>query len=435
MGVNAPKQLASSVYNIILGINPVWVGTMLMIARIFDALLNPVMGMISDNARMRWGRRKPYIAVGSILCAITFPLIWCVPRGLSPTVTMVWFCVTLLLFYLFYTIFCVPYLALQIEMTPDYHERTRVNAYRSLFGALAGVIAVWALRGAQWSGFPDVFIGLRVMGAVLGAFFLLGLFSLFAKERYRHLAAKQEKESLVSGFRSTFGNGPFRLLMGLTLVFIIGTYTVQIFMVYVNMYYVCGGSLAQATTLSGWYSTVNLVAVFVMIPPLTAASKRWGKERTLMGCLLIGSVGAIAKWFLFDPRWPYAQLVLPFLFAPVETGFWILVQSMKADVVDWDEHTSGVRREGAYAAISAWVQKFSVALTNSVGGLLLVWIGFEQSLGVNQPVGTITYMRILFSGGPLIAFALGLFLLLRYPLTQERMQQVRTDLEARRAPV
>jgi len=435
MGVNSPKQLASAVFNIILGVNPVWIGTMLMAARIFDALLDPIMGMISDNARTRWGRRKPFIAAGAILCAVTFPLIWCVPRDFSPTASMIWFGSSLLLFYLFYTLFCVPYLALQIEMTPDYHERTRVNAVRSLFGAIAGVITVWALRGAQWSGFPDVYVGLRVMGAVLGAFFLLGLFALFARERYRHLAAKQEKQSLIAGFRSTFGNGPFRLLMAITLVFIFGTYTVQLFGVYVNTYYVCGGSLAQATTLTGLYSTINLVAVFTLIPPLTAAAKRWGKERTLMGCLLVGSVGAVGKWFLFDPRWPYAQLLLPFLFAPVETGFWILAQSMKADVVDWDEHSSGVRREGAYASISAWVQKFSVALTNSLGGLLLVFIGFQQSLGVNQPPGTITWMRLLFSGGPLVAFAIGLLLLKRYPLTQERMAQVRTALELRRAPV
>jgi len=435
MGVNGPKQLASTVFNLILGINPVWIGTMLRIARIFDAVLDPVMGTITDNARTRWGRRKPFILAGSILCAITFPLIWSVPRGLSPTDTMVWFGAFLLLFYLSYTLFCVPYLALQIEMTPDYHERTRVNAMRSLCGAMAGLIAVWALRGAQWSGFSDVYVGLRVMGAALGACFLLGVFSLFARERYRHLAAKQAKESLITGFRSTFGNGPFRLLMGITLIFIIGTYTVQIFSIYVNTYYVCGGSLAKATTLSGLYSTVNLIAVFALIPPLTAASKRWGKERTLMGCLLIGSIGAVGKWFLFDPRWPYAQLALPFLFAPVETGFWILVQSMKADVVDWDEHTSGVRREGAYASISAWVQKFSVAFTNSLGGILLVAIGFQQSLGVQQPEGTITMMRVLFSGGPLMAFAVGLLLLRRYPLTQERMREVRAVLETRRAPV
>jgi len=435
MGVNAPKQLASSVFNIILGVNPVWIGTMLMIARIFDAVLDPIMGTITDNARTRWGRRKPFILAGSILCAVTFPLIWCVPRDLTPTLTMAWFCVTLLLFYFCYTLFCVPYLALQIEMTPDYHERTRVNAMRSLCGAVAGVTAVWALRGAQWGGFPDIYVGLRVMGVALGLCFLLGLFALFARERYRHLAAKQAKQNLLNSFRSTFGNVPFRLLMGLTLVFILGTYTVQIFSVYVNTYYVCGGSLAKATTLSGLYSSVNLVAVFALIPPLTAAAKRWGKERTLMGCLVVGSVGAIGKWFLFDPRWPYAQLALPFLLAPVETGFWILLQSMKADVVDWDEHTSGVRREGAYAAISSWMQKFSVALTNSLGGILLVMVGFDQARGVEQPAGTITSMRLLFSAGPLVAFAVGLFLLRRYPLTQERMRKVRTDLEQRRAPV
>jgi GPH family glycoside/pentoside/hexuronide:cation symporter len=320
-------------------------------------------------------------------------------------------------------------------MTPDYHERTRVNACRSLFGAVAGVIAAWSLRGAQWSGFPDVYVGLRLMGVVFGICFLFGIFSVFARERYQHLASKQAKESLISGFRSTFSNRPFSMLMGLTLVFIMGTYTVQLFMVYVNMYYVCGGSLAKATELSGWYTTVNLVAVYVIIPPLTAAAKRWGKERTLMGCLLVGSVGAVAKWFLFDPRWPYAQLAIPFLFAPVDTGFWILVQSMKADAADWDEHGSGIRREGAYAAISSWVQKFSVALTNSIGGLLLVFVGFQQSLGMNQPAGTVTWMRLLFSGCPLVAFAIGLLILKRYPLTQERMAIVRAELETRRAPV
>jgi glycoside/pentoside/hexuronide:cation symporter, GPH family len=79
LGVESLKQLAYPVYNIILGVNPAWIGLVLMLSRLFDACADPLMGWISDNTRSRWGRRRPYVAAGSILCGITFPLVWFVP--------------------------------------------------------------------------------------------------------------------------------------------------------------------------------------------------------------------------------------------------------------------------------------------------------------------------------------------------------------------
>jgi GPH family glycoside/pentoside/hexuronide:cation symporter len=435
LGANSPKQLAAPVFNILLGVSPLWIGVVLMLARIADALFDPLVGVLSDNARGPGGRRKPYLLAGSLLSALVFPFIWWVPAGSSPTAAALWFGTTLLGFYAVFTVFAVPYLALVMESTPDYAERTQVNALRAWFGAWASVITMWTFRFAQSDVFPDVTTGLHVMGVVLGGCFLVGLLPLRGRERYQRLAVQQPRETLRSAIAATWSNAAFRRLIALTLVFVFGTFTVQVLGVYVNTYYVCGGSLAAATTLAGLHTTLNVAAVALLIQPLTGATRRWGKERTLMGCLVLGSAGAVAKWFLFDPRWPYAQLVLPFVTAPVDTGFWLLTQAMKADIADWDEYQTGIRREGAYAALSSWVQQLSVALTASLGGALLVLVGFEQSRGVDQPAGTLSAMRVLFSALPLAAYITVFFLLRAYPLTQERMHRVRASLEARRAPV
>jgi GPH family glycoside/pentoside/hexuronide:cation symporter len=114
------------ILNLGLGLNPATVGLLGALPRITDALTDPMMGYVSDHTRSRWGRRRPYIFIGAIFAAITFALLWQLPREQSETFYFVYFLVGSILFYLGYTIFATPWVALGYELTPDYHERTRL---------------------------------------------------------------------------------------------------------------------------------------------------------------------------------------------------------------------------------------------------------------------------------------------------------------------
>lgn len=437
LGANAVKQLAYPIYNIVLGVNPALLGAMLMIARIWDACTDPIMGWISDNTRTRWGRRRPYIAAGAVLCAICFPLIWWVPRGAGHGLATTYFCVTALAFYTAFTVYCVPYVTLAFEMSPNYNERTRIFAVRNVFTSLAGLVGIWAFRAAYWDGFDDAVQGIRVVGLAIGGMFLVcGLCpALFTNERYMRLVKDQVKLKFFPSFKHTFANRPFRILLTMTLTIIFGVFTFDALGVYVNTYYVCGGDVKQAATLMGLSGTVRLFCTWAYLPIVTMLSARVGKVNALRFCLGMGILASISKWFLFRPEWPYMQLLLPILISPASSGFWLLVNSMKADVCDLDELESGVRREGAYAAISSWVQKFAASLTFLLTGLVLVVTGFQQSLGGDQSAGTLLMLRLAFCIMPATVFTIGLIMLRKYDLGPARMKQIRADLEGRRMRV
>ena len=118
------------VLNLGLGMNPALVGLLGALPRLTDAITDPLMGYISDNTRSRWGRRRPYIFCGAILVGIVFALLWQLPDNRSENYYFWYFLIGSFLFYLAYTVFVTPWVALGYELTPDYHERTRLMGFR-----------------------------------------------------------------------------------------------------------------------------------------------------------------------------------------------------------------------------------------------------------------------------------------------------------------
>jgi GPH family glycoside/pentoside/hexuronide:cation symporter len=128
------------VLNLGLGMNPALVGLLGALPRLTDAITDPLMGYISDHTRTRWGRRRPYIFIGAILAGVMFALLWQLPKGQSENYYFWFFLIGSFIFYLGYTIFATPWVALGYELTPDYHERTRLMGVQNFMGQLAYVV-------------------------------------------------------------------------------------------------------------------------------------------------------------------------------------------------------------------------------------------------------------------------------------------------------
>ena len=155
------------VLNLGLGMNPALVGLLGALPRLTDAITDPLMGYISDHTRSRWGRRRPYIFIGAIAAGVFFALLWQLPRGHSETFYFIFFLVGSILFYAGYTVFATPWVALGYELTPDYHERTRLMGVQNFIGQLAYVIAPWFLLIMQserlFDGMVDGAAGLAII--------------------------------------------------------------------------------------------------------------------------------------------------------------------------------------------------------------------------------------------------------------------------------
>ncbi|MEO0054621.1 MAG: hypothetical protein RLZZ50_568, partial [Verrucomicrobiota bacterium] len=141
--LGAAIGVMSIVLNLGLGMDPAVVGTLMAIPRLTDAFTDPVMGYISDQTRSRWGRRRPYIFWGAISSGIVFAALWQMPAGYDEDFYFWFFLVGSIVFYLAYTVYATPWVAMGYELTPDYHERTRLMAVSNFMGQFAWVAAPW----------------------------------------------------------------------------------------------------------------------------------------------------------------------------------------------------------------------------------------------------------------------------------------------------
>jgi GPH family glycoside/pentoside/hexuronide:cation symporter len=443
------------VLNLGLGMNPALVGLLGALPRLVDAFTDPLMGYISDNTRSRWGRRRPYIFLGAILVGISFALLWQLPEGKSESYYFWYFLVGSLIFYLFYTMFATPWVALGYELTPDYHERTRVMAVSNFMGQLAYLISPWFLWIMQNEAFFDDLAsgaaGLSILVAI--AVIALGILpAIFLRERYRELAAEELAESkpkrdgaltlvrntamdFFRGFAMTLKFRPFLKLCVATFLVFNGFMMISSFQFYIIIYYVFGGDQALGAEYAGWAGTVSAIATFCVIFFISWLSTRIGKRGAFFVAVGVSMLGYGLKWFCYDPQNPLLLLLPAPLIAFGLGGLFTLMGSMIADVCDLDELQSNKRREGMYGSIYWWVVKLGMAAALAMGGLLLNWTGFDVALEGNQSETTLLFMRLFDVLIPLISSGIAIWMIATYPITEEKAHEVREALERRRGQV
>lgn len=438
---NLTKDLITPVYVVTLGLSPALAGIAIIIFRLYDANTDPLIGWISDNTRTRWGRRIPWLFLGTILCALAMPLIWLVQRDWSHPLMLGWLIGCGIILYTCASMFGVPYESLNLELTPDYKERTRVASYKMVVSSVAGVLIGWAWYVAQLpmfadpvTGKPDVLrgaIGIAVAASVL--ILICGLAPVFfTKERYYAVASKQEKVTLKDNFAATFKCRPFLMLVGIALAAATGTSLWMGLGFFTRLYYTCQGDTVLAAKLNGLQSTlwmpISIGAVFLF----QFIGSRWSKTHALVVALSIALLSTVCRWWVMTPSAPYLHLVSTCLMAVGMTGMWQLLGPMNADVADADELVSHSRREGAFAATFSWFMKVSYTLGIGLPGLIIGWLGFVVDKGAMQDPGVITALRIADIALPGVLIALAIVLIAFFPLTRARVGEIRRELEARR---
>lgn len=444
----------SIVLNLGLGMNPALVGLLGALPRLVDAFTDPLMGYVSDHTRSRWGRRRPYIFGGAIAAGLTFILLWQLPYGKSESYYFWYFLIGCLAFYLAYTVFATPWVALGYELTPDYHERTRVMAVQSFMGQLAYLISPWFLWIMQYDLlFDDLVSGARGLAVIVGiSVICVGILpAIFLRERFKDVAlaelgeAAPRKSLLVAlkhsmldffkGFATALKFSPFMKLCLATFMVFNGFMMVASFQSYVIIYYVFGGDQALGAEYAGWAGTVSAAGTFVVIFLVSWLSTKIGKRRAFFFSIGVSMVGYLLKWFCYTPEYPLLLLIPAPLIAFGLGGLFTLMGSMIADVCDLDELESHERREGMFGSIYWWVVKLGMAVALAVGGVLLNATGFDVALNGAQAESTLVLMRLFDIGIPLVASAIAIWMIATYPITEEKAHEVRKTLELRRGAV
>jgi GPH family glycoside/pentoside/hexuronide:cation symporter len=443
------------VLNLGLGMNPALVGLLGALPRLTDAITDPLMGYISDNTRSRWGRRRPYLFIGAIAAAVTFALLWQLPRGQSESFYFWYFLVGSFVFYLGYTVFATPWVALGYELTPDYHERTRLMGVQNFIGQLAYLVSPWFLLIMQselW--FDDMVEGAAGLAIVIAVVVIVvGVMpGIFLRERFKDIAAaeaaeKHEKTAsvatavlksildFVNGFVTTLKFKPFLKLCAATFLVFNGFMLVSSFQFYVIIYYVFGGDKVLGAEYAGYAGTLGAASTFAVIFFVTWLGTRIGKRRAFFVSTGISMIGYALKWVCYNPEIPWLLLLPAPLLAFGLGGLFTLMPSMIADTVDMDELQTHERREGMYGSIFWWVVKLGMAAAIAAGGFLLNATGFDVALEGNQSERTIFLMRLFDAFVPLVASGIAIWAIATFSITEERAHEVRLELERRRGSI
>ena len=448
------------VLNLGLGMNPALVGLLGALPRLTDALTDPLMGYISDNTTSRWGRRRPYIFVGAIAAGIIFALLWQLPRGQSETFYFIWFLVGSIIFYLAYTVFATPWVALGYELTPDYHERTRLMGVQNFIGQLAYVVSPWFLWIMTYEGFfADQVAGAAGLSIIIGVFVVaVGILpALFLRERFKEIAEAEVEEhrheleeelptpqdgalialrrnivDFFKGFGTALSSGPFLKLCLATFLVFNGFILISSFQFYVIIYYVFGGDQLRGAEYSGYALTVQGIASFAVIVLVTWLGTKLGKRRAFFVATGASIIGYGLKWICYRPDIPWLVVLPAPLLAFGLGGLFTLMPAMVADVVDVDELKTHERREGMYGSIFWWVVKLGMAAALAGGGFLLNATGFDVALEGAQSERAILLMRLFDAGIPMVTSAIAIWAVAAFPITEEKAYEVRKELERRR---
>lgn len=431
-----------------LNMNPVLAGILGALPRFLDALTDPIMGFISDNTKSKWGRRKPYILLGSAITGVAFMVMWQLNPDDSQTYNFFYFLIVSVFFYIGYTIFATPLIGLGYEMTSDYNERTRLMAVSQWMGQVAWMIAPWfwviiydpnifasAPEGARilaiWVG--GICMVLGVLPAIFNKEMIVPDKSKMADLSMKDLAVNAKE--FVRGIKLTVKNKQFMKLCGSTFFIFNGFQTIAQFAMFIIVYYLFQGDKVAAGSWPAWFGTISAMATaFLVIPIITKLSERVGKKNAFVIATFVSIIGYALKWWGFDPTNPWMMFMpIPFLSFGIG-GLFTLMMSMTADVCDLDELNNGERREGMFGAVYWWMVKLGTALALLTSGIVLQMVGFNESVD-QQSVETLTNLRIADIVIPIVTALMAILLVWKYDITESRALEIREALIAKRGRV
>lgn len=432
------------VFNIFLHVSPSLVSLALMFNRLADVVADPFIGWWSDNTRSKWGRRRPFILVGSIFAGLCLPLLFTVAPGWSEKTYFWYMTASSALYICVVAVFNIPYQSLGNELTPDYHERTSVFSFKNGLQKIAEVGTFFAATFITLSmfndatGVPNILRGAQVYTMILGGIMILVGITVFfvVKERYYDkLVTKQDEVKLTEGIWKCLRCRPFRAQIAMALSYGLGTSMVGALGYYLTVYYVCRGDVALGSKWNFGMGLASMVLGLAGIPLWAWIARHYGKRSAMLAVMGAAILVFLGSWWLYNPEIAWIQLFASGLIAFTQGGFWMLYGSMGPDVIDYDELECGKRREGAFTACGTWIMKVGLALGIGCSGIILDQTGFKAELGGNQAPEAINNIRLLFAAIPIGGLLVAMIALARFGLTPEKMAEIRAQLEIRRGKV
>ena len=419
-------------YTDVFGLAAGAVGTMFIFTRIFDAITDPLMGMVADRTRTRWGKYRPYLLWIAVPYGVLGFLMFMNPE-LSASGKLVYAYLTYSAMMLAYTAINIPYSALMGVMSPSTVERTSLSTFRFVCAFGGGLLVAMLVtplknllgggsevRGFQWT--------MAIFAVISISMFLF----TFLHTRERVQASGDERSNLRQDLGFLFHNRAWLVLFFVAIFTLTNVAVRNGVTVYFFKYFV--GDDGQRIFLffdqTALFMTSGMLAMILGVASTPFFTRRWGKRELMIVLSALNALSMLA--FYFVPRDQIAlmyviNIVGTFIVGPTPAIVW----AMYADAADYGDWKFNRRTTALVFSAAQFGQKMGLALGGSVAGWCLAYFGYVAN--VEQTARSLSGIRILFTAAPAAFALLSVAMMAFYPLKESMVKQIELDLAARKA--
>lgn len=417
------------VYTDVFGIAPSIAGFIYMIALVWDAVFDPIVGIIADRTRTRWGRYRPWIFIGALPMAVSYALAYWNP-GFTGVALIAWVAFTHCFLRTAFALSNIPFSSLQARVTGDSRERTTLAGMRMLGAGVGGLSVVLLGPAIVHSLSADEAQGYFFAGIIGGAITLCALLYVVVVVREPEdepVAAKKEALAGDVGafFKQLVENDP---LARIFIVLIVVSLALTMFSKNILYYF---KYVLEAPPGSETLALIMTpVALILLVPVWVVLANRTSKRTAWMVASSFAAVG-YASLFLNPVREVGITYALIAFVSIGTSGFGVLIWSMLPDTVEWGEVKLGVRHEAKAFGFSAFAQKAALGLNALIVGVMLEVIGYVPNQA--QTPETLTGITAIMTLVPLAGVIIAVITMWRYPIDAKKHAELQAELAARRA--
>jgi glycoside/pentoside/hexuronide:cation symporter, GPH family len=410
----------------VAGLRPDLAGWAVGIGKIWDAVNDPLIGLLSDRVRSRFGRRRVMLLYGAVPLGLSFILMWIVPP-FSQTGLTIYYALTFILFDTLYTIIHVSYNALTPELTSDYDERSTLNGYRMAF-SIIGTLGTIILATIMGWFIDDQRVLFSILGIGLGLVSIIPPLIVFTVTREYDREHEPVSLSLKRAITETLANRPFRMVMGLYLLSWTTASILAAMLIYFASYYLLVPEQANYFVLVAEGSALLFIPVWVWV------ARKLDKRRAYILGSLIWAVTLLAISMLQPDQIGLAYFLAALSGSGIATAY-VLPWAMVPDIIEIDQDKTGERREGSYYAFASFFQKLATGLAVWGMGMALAMTSYINPTAGEpppvQPQATINAIRVFMGPIPAILLFLSILFALAYNVTRESHQALVEKLQER----
>jgi len=413
----------------VLGLDAALGALVILIAKIWVVIADPLAGIVSDRSSSSWGRRRPYILAGGLIAAASFILLFFVPQLEGQWLTFAYLTAVYLLLNTGYSLFSVPYLTMASEMSDDPDERTTIMSFRNaclaigliVGGAGAPKIVAWVTE--QLGATPRE--GYEWMAVIVGGIIAAStVWLVVGTARAPRKAGTNVTVPLGQQLKIAWANKPFVVLISANIVQYISA----------GIGY-AGGFFFFAYVLDLGFEVYNVIPVWIIVisvasiasmPVLVWAAKRFGKMNVYKWCLILFGL-SIQGYFLADRDSLWIVWLVAAGIGLFNGGFILMSFSVLTDTIAYDRQRAGISREGALSSVYSAVDKIGNALGSAIFLAFLSFIGFVESGDGSfapQSESVLRWLAIGYIVVPAVLHISSIFILNRYQLNPDQLKDI-----------